>query len=297
VASTTAKPLVRHEGGLNFPWGILVVCVLLTTGCAPKNAAPASVSAELKRFQGLTGTIDIAGGTAHLPVMNEAVKRISAVNPDIRITVAGGGSGVGVKKLGEGLVDIGNTGRAITEKERETYGLIAYPFALDGVSIIVHPSNPVAALSAEQMKKLYAGEIADWSAVGGPKGAVHLIMRDEASGTREVFWETLLGKGPIAAGAIVASSNGAVRVTVGNDPLAIGYASMGHVDDAVKALTIDGQAPTHENARSGTYPVVRKLYLNTKGRPGELVQAFIDYIRGPEGDAIVRGAGFIPVKE
>jgi phosphate transport system substrate-binding protein len=297
MASSIAKAPLRRRGTLVSAGVVLAVCGLLTIGCARKNAAPALASAELKRFQGLSGAIAIAGGTAHLPVMNEAVRRISAVNPDIRITVGGGGSGVGVKMVGEGLVDIGNTGRAITEKERAAYGLIAFPFALDGVSIVVHPSNPVAALSAEQMKKLYSGEIVDWSDVGGPKGAVHLIMRDEASGTREVFWETLLGKGPIKSGAIAAPSNGAVRVAVGNDPLAIGYTSMGHVDETVKAIAIDGHAPTHENAVSGKYPVVRKLFMNTKGRPSELVQAFIDYLRGPEGDAIVRGAGFIPIKE
>ena len=251
----------------------------------------------MKKFRGLTGKIHIAGGTAHIPVMSEAVKRINTANPDIRITIAGGGSGVGVKKLGEGLVEIGNTGRALTAREMETHGLVTFPFALDGVAIIVHPSNPVAALTSEQMKKLYAGEVGNWKEVGGPDGAVHLFMRDEASGTREVFWEVLLGKGPIAPAANVVASNGAMTVAVGRDPLAIGYTSLGHVDDTVKVVAIDGQAPTHENALSGKYRVTRKLYMNTKGAPSGLVQTFIDYIRGPEGAAIVRDAGFIPVKD
>src|SRR5262249_2605218 len=159
---------------------------------------------------GLKGKIDIAGGTAHIPIMNEAAKRINAANPDIRITVAGGGSGVGIKKVGEGLVEIGNTGRAITDKEKESFGLITFPIALDGVSIIVHPSNPIGGLSGEQIKKLYSGEIANWKEVGGPDGAVNLFMRDEASGTREVFWEMLLGRGKIAESANIAASNGAM---------------------------------------------------------------------------------------
>ena len=276
---------------------IVIAAVLALVGCAPNHSGSATISGELKKFQGLSGKIDIAGGTAHLPVMNEAVKRIHAANPGLRITVAGGGSGVGVKKLGEGLVEIGNTGRAVTDKEKEAHGLISFPFALDGVSIIVHPANPITGLSTEQMKKLYAGEIANWKEVGGPDGAVHLVMRDESSGTREVFWEILLGKGPISPAANVAASSGAVKVAVGRDPLAIGYTSMGHVDDTVKTVAIDGQAPTRENALSGTYRVTRKLYMNTKGDPGELTRTFIDYIRGPEGETIVREAGFIPVKE
>ena len=276
---------------------LLAMNGLLLVGCNQTTKNPVTISAELKTFQGLKGKIDIAGGTAHIPLMNEAVKRINAANPDIRITVAGGGSGVGIKKVGEGLVEIGNTGRAITDKEKEAHGLITYPIALDCVTIIVHPSNPVAALSGEQMKKLYAGEIANWNEVGGPDGAVHLIMRDESSGTREVFWEVLLGKGKIDPSANVAASNGAVKVAVGKDPLAIGYTSLGHVDDTVKTVAIDGVAPTVESALSGKYRVTRKLYMNTKGQPNELVRTFIDYIRGPEVDTIVREAGFIPVKE
>ena len=276
---------------------VLAMSGLLLVGCNQTAKDSAAISGELKKFQGLNGKIDIAGGTAHIPVMNEAVKRINAANPNIRITVAGGGSGVGIKKVGEGLVEIGNTGRAITQKEKETHGLITYPFALDGVAVVVHPSNPVASLSGEQMKRLYAGEIANWKEIGGPDGAVHLIMRDESSGTREVFWEILLGKGKIDPGANVASSNGAVKVAVGKNPLAIGYTSLGHVDDTVKSVAIDGHAPTQENVLSGKYRVTRKLYMNTKGQPSELVQTFINYIRGPEGNTIVREAGFIPVKE
>jgi phosphate transport system substrate-binding protein len=273
---------------------------LFLVGCKPGDASvprDPTLSAELKKFQGLKGQIDIAGGTAHIPVMTAAVKRINAANPDIRITVAGGGSGVGVKKLGEGLVNIGNTGRALTEREREAHGLVTFPFALDGVAIVVHPSNPVAGLTAEQMKKIYAEEITNWKDVGGVDGPIHLFTRDEASGTREVFWEHLLSKGTIAASANVVTSNGAVKVAVGKDPLAIGYTSIGHVDDSVKSIAIDGESPSQENAASGKYRLVRKLYMNTKGRPNDLVQTFIDYIRGPEGDTLVREAGFIPVKE
>src|SRR5262249_52462254 len=146
-------------------------------------------------------------------------------------------------------------------------------------------------------KKIYAGEVANWKDVGGPDGAIHLFTRDEASGTRETFWEILLGKGTIAASANVVNSSGAIKVAVANDPLAIGYNSIGYLDDTVKAVTIDSQAPTQENAATGKYRVIRKLYMNTRGKPSELVQAFIDYVRGPEGDALVRDAGFIPVKE
>ena len=83
---------------------------LLPALAATLLLAATAVAAPLDAFKGMKGTLDIAGGTAHIPVMKEAAKRIMTANPDIRITVAGGGSGVGVQQVGEGLVQIGNTG-------------------------------------------------------------------------------------------------------------------------------------------------------------------------------------------
>ena len=112
--------------------------------------AMTSHAAPLDSFKGLSGTLDIAGGTAHIPVMKGAAKNIMTANPDIRITVAGGGSGVGVQQVGEGLVQIGNTGRALKEKEIAKYGLQSFPFAIDGVALVVNPANKVRAITAQQ---------------------------------------------------------------------------------------------------------------------------------------------------
>jgi ABC-type phosphate transport system substrate-binding protein len=165
----------------------------------------------LDSFAGLEGTIDIAGGTAHIPVMTDAAKNIMSFNPKIRITVEGGGSGVGVQKVGEGLVSIGNTGRALSEEEIAKYGLKTYPFAQD---------------------------------------------KD-----------------------------------------AIGYAGIGHVDQSVKGIVIDGIVSSQENAMNGSYPVVRKLYMNTKGDPQKLVKTFIEYIMGPDGAVIIARSGYLPLKQ
>lgn len=256
-----------------------------------------AVSAELRRFDGLQGKIDIAGGTAHIPVMNEAAKRIQQAFPDIRITVAGGGSGVGVEKVGQGLVEIGDTGRALTQKEKDAHGLVTFPFAIDGVAVVVHPSNPLAGLTPAAVKEIYAGEITNWQDACGEDKPINLFTRDEASGTREVFWEKLLAKGRIADKANVVASNGAMKVAVAGDPGAIGYISLGHVGLTVKALSIDGVEASQANAAAGKYPVVRKLYMNTKGQPGPLVRAFIDYLRGPEGATLITTAGYIPTQD
>lgn len=253
-------------------------------------------AAALDEFAGLQGTISIAGGTAHIPVMNEAARIIMTHYPNIRITVEGGGSGVGVQKVGEGLVDIGDTGRALTSKEISEYGLKTYPFALDGVAVVVNPDNPVNGLDTQQVQNIFAGKIRNWKALGGKDAPIHLFSRDEASGTREVFWKKLLHKGPIDPAANIVPSNGAMKVAVAQDKNAIGFISIGHIDATVKPVKLNGVMPTQQNAQNGSYPVVRKLYMNTKGQPSKLVKAFIDYILSSAGEAIVKKHGFIPLQ-
>ncbi len=263
-------------------------CILVAWGAAQDD--------PLKAFQGLEGSLDIAGGTAHIPVMKAAAEQIMKANPKIRISVAGGGTGVGVQKVGEGLVHIGNTGRALSEAEVQKYGLKSFPFAIDGVAVAVHPSNPVSDLSPEKIKAIFAGTIKNWQEVGGPNAGINLYSRDEASGTREVFWEKALGKGPVAANANIVPSNGAMKVAVAQDPNAIGYLGIGHVDKTVKAVKINGVEPSQENAKNGSYPVVRQLYMNTKGEPTPLAKAFITYILSPAGAEIIKKSGYIPLQ-
>jgi phosphate transport system substrate-binding protein len=264
---------------------------LLALSVQPGLAGSSSLSA----FDSLSGSLSIAGGTAHIPVMKEAAKRIMTHNPDISITVAGGGSGVGVQKVGEGLVDIGNTGRPISAQEKEKYGLLSFAFAIDGVGLAVHPDNPIRDLTSEQVQAVFAGEITSWKDLDGPDRAINLYTRDEASGTRKVFWKKALGKGNIAVKANVVPSNGAMKVAISRDKAAIGYLSIGHMDDSIARVAIDGVLPTQENAVEGSYTVLRKLYMNTKGEPSPLAQAFIDYVQTPEGGEIVSKSGFIPL--
>jgi phosphate transport system substrate-binding protein len=211
--------------------------------------------------------------------------------------VAGGGSGVGVQKVGAGLVSIGNTGRALTEAEVAKYGLKTFPFAIDGVAVAVNPKNPVGALTSQQVRDIFAGKFNNWQAVGGPNAPIHLFTRDEASGTRETFWKKLLQKGPIDAKANIVASNGAMKMALEQDPQAIGYVGIGFVDEKLKGIKLDGVEPTQENAKSGAYKVTRLLYMNTKGEPTPLVKAFIEYIKGPEGAKIIQKHGFLPLSK
>lgn len=256
--------------------------------------ASLAVAAPLDAFKDQKGTLDIAGGTAHIPVMKLAARAIMEQYPDIRVTVAGGGSGVGVQKVGEGLVQIGNTGRALKETEVTKYGLVTFPFAIDGVAVAVNPANGVNGLTKAQVKDVFAGRVANWKELGGVDAPITLYVREDGSGTRETFEERALDKGSSAPSANVVNSNGAMKTALAQDKNAIGYVGIGHLDESVKGLSIDGMVPSQEAAADGSYTVTRLLYMNTKGEPEGLTKLFVDYIYSPDGKEYISQSGYIP---
>lgn len=251
---------------------------------------------SLDSFKDLSGTIKISGGTAHIPVMKEAAKRVMQFNGNIQISIAGGGSGVGIKQVGEGLVNIGNSGRKAKDEEVEKYGLKMFKWAIDGVAIVVNPANPVKELTKQQLKDIFSGRISNWKDLAGADRTINVYTRDESSGTREVFWKKAIDKGDIIPQANVVVSNGAMKSAIANDPYSIGYVSVGHIDKSVAPVALDGIIPTIETVKSGSYTVSRGLYSNTKGEPDQLTKLFIDYLLSPEGQQIVSENGFIPVR-
>ncbi len=258
--------------------------------------AVTTLAGDLDPFKGESGRIKISGGTAHIPVLKLAARKIMTANPNIKISIAGGGSGVGIKQVGETLVDIGNSGRKPSEAELNKYPLKMHQWAIDGVGVVVNPQNPVKSLTTAQLKDIYAGKLTNWNAMGGPDKSINIYTRDNASGTRAVFWKKALVKGDISAKAHFVSSNGAMKTAVSQDPYAIGYVSVGHIDESVAPVALDGVVPTLENVKQGKYKVARGLYSNTKGDPQGLTQKFIDYLYSAEGQQLVAEKGFIPVK-
>ncbi|MDY0340071.1 MAG: phosphate ABC transporter substrate-binding protein [Coriobacteriia bacterium] len=275
----------------------LAGCATETTEEAPvsQEESVADITSSLDAFAGLEGDLDIAGGTAHIPVMEALAADIMSANDAIAITVAGGGSGVGVQQIGEGLVEIGNSGRELKDDEIAKYpGLELHAWAIDGVTAIVHPDNPVQELTADQVKAIFAGEITDWSEVGGNSGAINVYAREEGSGTGETFIEKGLGNGDVSERAVIVTSNGAMKTSVAADAAAIGFMSIGGVDDSVAAVSYDNVEPTNENALNGSYVVTRKLYSVTQGTPEGLTAVFLEYLMGENGVTYIEDAGYIP---
>jgi len=253
-------------------------------------------ASDLDPFLGQEGGIRIAGGTAHIPVMKEAAKQIMQANPKIRITIAGGGSGVGIKQVGEGLIDIGNAGRKASDDEINRYGLKPFKWAIDGVGAVVNPDNPVKTLTSAQLTAVFAGTVKNWKELGGSDRSINVYTRDSASGTRKVFWKKALAKGAITETANVIASNGAMKSAISTDPYGIGYVSIGHMDASISPVAIDGVVPTLDTVKEGRYKVARGLYSITKGEPQDLNRLFIDFLFSPTGQKIAAEKGFIPVR-
>ena len=256
-----------------------------------------AVAGDLDRFEGVKGTLRVAGGTAHIPVMKEAAKRIMTANSDIRITIAGGGSGVGIKQVGEGLIDIGNSGRKATDDEIKRYGLKMHKFAIDGITVVVNPKNSVVKMKKSELIGIFSGRISNWNELGFKNRGINVYTRDASSGTRKVFWKKALNKGKIIKSANFVKSHGAMKSAISVDPYGIGYISIGYLDDTVAPVNLDGISPTLENVLKGDYKIARGLYMNTKGEPSGLTRLFIDYIMSKEGQKIVEDKGYIATRK
>jgi len=244
------------------------------------------------------GQISVAGSTTVQPLAEKFAEAFSAANPDVQIDVQGGGSSVGVKSAGQGTVDVGMASREVKDSEKEEYpNMRIFVVARDGIAIAAHPGVAVDGLTLEQVRDIFAGEIDNWSEVGGPDAEIVVVSREEGSGTRGAFEEMVMGdEALIAANAILLPSNGAVRTAVSETPNAIGYLSFGYLDASVKPIEVDGAAPTPENTDNGSYPIVRPLNMMTDGEPSGIVKAWMDFILSAEGQALVEDEGYIPVQ-
>jgi len=243
-------------------------------------------------------TLSLAGSTTVEPIASKAAEVYMEKHPDVKVTVQGGGSGTGIKMVGEGTVDIGNASRKIKDKEKDLYpDLVGTIIAYDGIAIVVHPSNPVENLTKQQLQDIYAGKITNWKEIGGEDREIVVVTRAEGSGTRDTFIELVMNKGKVeeTSSALQKPSNGAVKATVAGNESAIGYIGLGYVDDTVKPVKINNILPSSETVKNGTYPISRALYMYTKGEPSGVTKDFIDFILSDEGQNIVEEVGFIRI--
>ena len=248
----------------------------------------------------------IKGSDTVLPIAQQTAERFMTLNPNARVTVTGGGSGVGISALLDETTDIAMASRGIKFSEKmkaKAAGeeLEEIPVAYDALAVVVHPSNPVKQLTRRQLEDIFRGKITNWKQVGGDDRKIVVYSREPSSGTYEFFKESVLKNKNYMASSLSMPATGAIIQSVSQTKGAIGYVGLAYVSPRVKTLSVsyDGKhyaAPTVENATNKTYPIVRPLYYYYNVKKKAEIDPLVQYILSPDGQDIIKKSGYIPVK-
>lgn len=259
---------------------MMLVCVLVLSLAACGGKETASVSTD--------------GSTSMQKVIN-ALGEAFMEDTGASFTYNATGSSTGIKAIKDGTCDIGLSSRYLKDSEKAE-GLQETVLAIDGIAIIVHTDNTVADLTLQQIAAIFTGEITNWNEVGGKDGEIVCIGREESSGTRDGF-ESITGTEGACKYKQELTSNGAVLTAVAENPNAIGYVSLSSVKDTVKAISVDGVAPSEATIKDGSYAVQRPFVLVTKEGVAlsETAQSFFDFATSPAANEIISAAGVVPV--
>lgn len=248
----------------------------------------------------------IKGSDTVLPVSQETAEKFMNESPSARVTVTGGGTGVGISSLMDNTCDIAMASRQIKFSEKMklkeakqdvTEVIIAY----DALAVIVNPANPVNKLTRKQLEDIFRGKITNWKQVGGPDMKIVAYSRETSSGTYEFFKESVLKDKNYMSHILSMPATGAIIQSVSQTKGAIGYVGLAYLNKKVKpiAVSYDGivyAEPTMENGIKKIYPIVRPLYYYYNNKNKQNVAPFIDYVLSPEGQNIIKNGGYIPTR-
>ena len=283
------------------------VLTLAMTACGAQNSAAdttaattaaataaTETTAETTEAAKLSGTVTLAGSTSMQKLCEAMIESFEEAYPDITVTAEYTGSGAGLEALAGGKTDIGNASRSLKDGEKQS-GAVENIVAIDGIAVITHKDNTVSDLTAQQLTDIYTGKITNWKDLGGADEAIVVLGREAGSGTRGAF-EELLKIEDQCAYAQELDSTGGVLAKVAATPGSIGYVSLDVVDDTVKALSLDGVAPTEENIVAGSYKLSRPFVMATLGtieEQNDLVKTWFHYVQSDEGQAVIKAMGLI----
>lgn len=242
-------------------------------------------------------------GAKMVPQVAEAFR---ARTPGIVFEIAAEGSTTGIAAITDSTADIGMSSRRARPQEVSAAlakGVTMKPFVVsyDAMAVIVNEANPVTRLNLRQVEQIFAGDVKDWSAVGGTAGAFSIYTRNTSSGTYQDWKDLAMKKRDYASSSQKMAGNEQIAAEVGKNPSGIGYVGIAYTHaPGVKVVGIilkDGKIvlPAAETVHNKTYPYARPNFFYTNGEPGGLAAQFIEYILSAEGQAIVAKSGFVPV--
>ncbi|QPJ84799.1 phosphate ABC transporter substrate-binding protein [Sarcina sp. JB2] len=266
---------------------VVIVASSLIIGCGSSDT---TISKKVNDT-----TIAISGSTSVGPLVELEEEEFEANNQGVTIEINQTGSSSGIKDTISGTTEIGMSSRELTNEESKN--LKEVTIAVDGIGVVVNKNNPVKNLTLEQIKDIFTGKITNWSEVGGEDKEIVVVSREEGSGTRTAFQEILnYSTEDTVKNAIVNNSTGATKVMVEENDNAIGYMSIGYIDDSIASVNVDGVEATADNVKSGEYKIQRPFLLVYKeGALSEEGQEFIDFILSDKGQAIVAEENLVTV--
>jgi len=279
-----SKRLIPSESIIGW---LAAIGVLTCCSCAPSENSTQN-------------QIVLTGSSTVAPLASEIGKRFESLHPSSRIDVQTGGSSRGIADVRRSLADIGMVSRDLAVDEHD---LFAFPIARDGICLVVHRDNPVAALSSEQIVAIYTGEIGNWAEVGGADAEITVVNKAEGRSTLELFLNFFkLENSDIQADVVIGDNEQGIKTVAGNTN-AIGYVSIGTAEYdathgvAIRLLPLDKVAASIENVRNGTFPLSRVLNLVTTSEPRGLTKGFIEFARSAAVHDIVEEQYFVPLAE
>jgi phosphate transport system substrate-binding protein len=251
-------------------------------------------------------TVVVSGSSTVMPMAELVAEEFNMMQESYTVNVKSGGSGVGIVDVAEGRSDIAMSSREIKLEERQRYEtpstrFIEQPVGFDAICLVVSAyvyDSGVTALTRDEVKQIYAGDITNWEELGGPNTEIFVIGRRAGSGTKDSFNEIIMGSREAETPAVSydAGESSEVKFSTQRSDNAIGYMGYSFVMTGdTKVVSLDGVQPTIENIKNGTYPLARKLYFITLGESSPGAKAFIDYILSPGGQKIAEENGFIPI--
>lgn len=299
-------PVSARQGKLAASLSLLIFLAIVLAGCSSTTTnAQASAAASVE-------TIENKGSDTMVNLALAWAERYMAEQPQVRISVTGGGSGTGIAALINGTVDIANASRSIKPEEQveaQKNGIepVELTVAQDAIAVVINPANPVDRLTIPQISAIYTGQITNWAEVGGEDRPIVLLSRESNSGTYLFFLEQVVRQGDkdsqllFSPDTLLLPSSEVISAEIVRNPNAIGYDGLGYVTPEQKTVAIAPSEtdpyikPTIENVANGSYPISRPLYVYTPGQPTGPIKVYLDWVLS-EGQQEVTDLGFVPLK-
>ncbi len=266
------------------------------------SLGPALAEAFLKA-QGARNIQIIPGANPQEETVQGALPGDTSVSS---IEIAAYGSGSAFTALAENRCDIGMASRKMKPAEAGKFASKGdlhpadseHVLGLDGMAVIVNASNPLSELRKDTIKRIFTGEITDWSKIGTYRGPIQIYARDEGSAITDSFRSSVLSGMALAPSARMYGDSNAVTEAVADDPNGIGFVSFSVVHGA-KSIAVSDKGtgalkPTRLTVSTEDYPLSRRLYLYASATPhSSYTGKFVEFALSKEGQEVVAANGFV----